>query len=374
MKNRTIPSFLHHFHSFSIAVVLTVLCLFSQHADLLAQSKKDKLPTIKVSRKKKEPLEVKEIKKAKTVQDSYSGPKTTPNAGRAKDSYKRPETVRKPEKSKDKYNRPETLSKPEKSKDRYQQPASKTVNYNTSPQDQNSPPPLEEGQAKVKEGVWKRIFRKNTPYTFEGKLKPTKPIEGTEGTDHQGTIKQKKIDYDQLAKDQHLYQGKIRRAPQKRLDRQFRYRAEYMSFYAGGKRVPTLHKKQKQEQNKSDDLQSAGMYKVKKQNDKAAAYTTYHEQIKLPTLKAKTRHYKKLSEKVHQYDGDIRYRKPGKDMHPSVFHLKAKTKNSYEQKEKYRRWRLVLSHIFKQSDQPKHVKVKERKPRYDKDESEIWYY
>ncbi|WPP51541.1 hypothetical protein [Catalinimonas niigatensis] len=359
MKNKSTTSFLHYFHFFSIAVVLTLLFIFLQHGELLAQSKKDKLPTIKVSRKKKEALEVKEIKKSKTIQDSYSGPKTTPTTGRPKDSYKRLETLR----------------KPEKSKDQYRQPASKTVNYDNSPQqNRNTLPPLEEGQDKSKGSFWKRMFKKKTVSTFEGNLKTTKQEEGTKGTDYQGNIKQQKIDYNQLAKDQHLYQGKIRKAPQKRLDRQFQYKAEYMNFYSGGKRVPTPHKKEKQDKVKSDDLQSAGMYRVKKPNDKAAAYTTYHDQIKLPTSKAKTRNYKKLSDKVHQYDGDVRYRKPGKDMHPSVFYLKAKTKNSYEQKEKYRRWRLVISHIFKQSDQPKRVKEKDRKPRYDKDESEIWYY
>lgn len=359
MKNSTTTSFLHRLFSFSITVVVTLLLIISQHNDLRAQSKKDKLPTIKVSRKKKEPLEVKEIKSPNKVKDSYNGSKTTPKSAKPKDNYRRPESVR----------------KAEKSRDQYQQPASKTVNYNNSPQqNQNNPPPFEEGQSKVKKGLWQKIFRKKTVSTFEGNLKRNKKEDGTVGTDHQGNIKQQKIDYDQLAKDQHLYQGKIRRAPQKRLDKQFQYKAEYMSFYSGGKRVPTPNKKEKLDQKQSNDLQSAGIYKVKKQKDKAAAYTTYYQQIKLPTLKAKTRHYKKLSEKVHQYDGDIRYRKPGKDMHPSVFHLKAKTKNSYEQKEKYRRWRLVLSHIFKQSDQPKHVKERERKPRYDKGESEIWYY
>lgn len=359
MKNRTTTSFLHHFHDFSIAVVITFLLLSVQPTALLAQSRNDKLPTVKISKKKRKSPEVKEVKNPEKIKNAYSGPKTSPNTARPKDNYQRPKSLR----------------KAEKTKDSYRQPATRTVNYNNSPQqNQNPPPPYEEGQAKSRESLWKRLFRKKTSSTFEGNLKVNKANEGTEGTDYQGNLKQKKIDYNQLAKDQHLYQGNIRRAPQKRLEIQYQYRAEHMSFYSGGKKVPKPHHQQRLDQQKSADLQSAGLYKVKKQKDEAAGYTTYHGQIKLPTLKTRTRHYKKLSEKVHQYDGDIRYRKPGKDMHPSVFHLKAKTKNSYEQKEKYRRWRVIISHIFKQSDQPKSVKEKERKPRYDKNESEIWYY
>lgn len=359
MKNNSNTLFLHNFHYFSIAVALTLLLTIFQHKELHAQSRGDKLPTIKVSKKKKEPLEAKEEKNPNQIKNSYRGPKTSPNSTPSKDHYKRPESIRKAEKSRDQYHRPPT----------------KTVNYeNTPQQNQNNPPPYEEGKPKSESSLLKRIFRKKTAFTYEGNIKRSKQDIETEGTDHQGNIKHSKIDYDQLARDQHLYQGKIRRAPQKRVDRQFQYKAEYMNFYSGGKRVPTPHKKKKLDQRFSSDLQSSGMFKVKKQNDKAEAYTSYHAQIKLPTLKARTKNYKKLSEKVHQYDGDIRYRKPGKDMHPSVFYLKSKTKNSYEQKEKYRRWRLVISHIFKQSDQPKRVKEKDRKPRYDKDESEIWYY
>lgn len=358
MKNRSTTSLLHAFCYLPVMISLVLVLL--QSGDVLAQSKKDQLPTVKVSKKRKEPIKIKPGKKPQKIKETYSGPKTSDNNSKARDDYKRPASLR----------------KPEKSKDQYQRPASKTVNFDNSGKTANQypSPPVEEGQEPQKRSFFQRIFHRKSALEFEGNMKRKKKEEGTDGTDYQVKVKKSKIDYEQLAKDQHLYQGNIRKAPQKRVDKQFQYKAEYMFFYAGGKRVPKPEKQEKISKQQSADLQTAGLYKVKKEKDKAASYTSYHGQIKLPTLKARTSHYKKLSKKVHQYDGDIRYRKPGKDMHPSVFHLKAKTKNSYEQKEKYRRWRLIISHIFKQSDLPKNVKEKDRKPRYDKNESEIWYY
>ncbi|WKN30596.1 hypothetical protein PZB74_16660 [Porifericola rhodea] len=340
--------------------MIFVLLLSGINGEAYAQSNEGKLPTVKVAKKKKKPREAKEVKKPIKIKDAYKQPASVGNSSKAKDNYQRPASK----------------GKKKKHRDNYQQPASKTLNYNNSPYDApvNNEPAYEEGQDKPRESFWQRTFNRNKPSTFQGRLKRKKEIEGTEGTDYQGTIKRKKVDYEQLAKDQHLYQGNIRRAPQKRVDKQFQYKAEYMNFYSGGIRIAKPKRQIKINERQSSDLQSAGMYKVKKEKDKAASYTSYHGQIKVPTLKARTRHFKKLSAKVHQYDGDIRMRKPGKDMHPSVYHLKGKTMRSYEQKEQYRRWRLIISHIFKKNDLPKSAKEKERKPRYDKEESEIWYY
>ncbi|MEO0332144.1 MAG: hypothetical protein AAF223_10725, partial [Bacteroidota bacterium] len=92
------------------------------------------------------------------------------------------------------------------------------------------------------------------------------------------------------------------------------------------------------------------------------------------TAKAKSRYFEKLSRRVHQYNGDIKRPRRGKDMHPSVDYLTARQKNTHKKKEKYRRRRIWLSHIFKSKDQPKHLKENTRKPRYDKKEAEIWNY
>jgi hypothetical protein len=96
--------------------------------------------------------------------------------------------------------------------------------------------------------------------------------------------------------------------------------------------------------------------------------------MKRPTQRAEARYYKKLSEEVHQFNGFTKVRKPGKDMHPSVEYLGGKTQNSYQQKENHRKRKLFWSHIFRKNDQPKHLDEKQHKPRYDKGESEIWYY
>lgn len=352
------------------------------------------------------------------------------------------------EKKKKKVERPKARKNPKKIRDRYKRPASKRVKYDNAPGNENrlSSPNPEEGQPTERLSIWQRIFNRNKPTRFAGKRK-YETVEQADGTEHVGKDKRTKINHEQISEERHQYRGKIRQASPKQVDKQFGYKAEHMSFYKGGGKVLKPERRDKKLESRSSDLQQAGLYKKKKSNrheqmstvvhqypgnirqlppkqvkkqfgykaehmsfyrgkmkvlkpdredkrlnglssdmqktglykvrkekEKAASYTTYRGKLKLPTLKARTRHFEKLSAKVHQYDGDIRYRKPGKDMHPSVFYLKSKTKNSYEQKEKYRRWRLVLMHIFDKQEHPKHLKEKKRKPRYDKDESEIWYY
>jgi hypothetical protein len=348
---------------------------------LYAQATKSEIPTVKIKKKKQQVTRPEARKKPVQIRDKFKKAPSTSTSHKNKDNYQRPASVRKGEKSEDSYKRP----------------ASKRVTYQNNPSnDQRRPSPsAEEGSGRPGKGFISRIFSKKNPSEFQGDWKQEKPLSGTDGVLFEGSYRKKKIDYEgqadgihrhvggskslkidheQLARDVHQYQGSIPMPPQRRLEIQKAYQAQHMSLYEGGKKVPTPKRQQREALKTSADLQQAGLYKVRKEKDQAESYTTYHGQIKLPTLKARTRHFEKLSEKVHQYDGDIRYRKPGKDMHPSVFYLKSKVKNSYEQKEKYRRWRIKLSHIFDSNEQPKHLKEKERKPRYDKDESEIWYY
>ncbi|MDF9796883.1 hypothetical protein OKW21_002146 [Catalinimonas alkaloidigena] len=353
---RITTSLLHSIHLLAVLFSLLLILLLSGHA--MAQSKKDKLPTVKISKHKKEPVKVKPVRKPKKIKDTYSRPKTSDSNAKPRDNYRRPASLKKA-----------------KRKVKYQRPASKPAKFDNSGHTANQYPrsPAKDGQHLPKRSLWQRLFRPNAESEFEGKLKRKKK-EGAVGTEYALKVKQHKTDYEQIAKDQHLFQGKIKRAPHKMVKRQFQYKAEYMFLYTGAKKVYRPKRQEKKSKQHADYVQTIGMYKVKKEKNKAAGYTSYQGQIKVPTLKVRTSHYKKLSEKVHQFDGDIRYRKPGKDMHPSVFHLKGKTKSSYEQKEKYRRWRLIISHIFKQNDLPKNIKEKDRKPRYDKKESEIWYY
>lgn len=87
----------------------------------------------------------------------------------------------------------------------------------------------------------------------------------------------------------------------------------------------------------------------------------------------KAHHYSKLSGKVHQHEGTIKIsRQKQADMHPSVVARKAPGMRSLEQKDKARNRSRWLNRIFKNKQQPKSVKAKDQKPRYDKGESTIW--
>ena len=64
-----------------------------------------------------------------------------------------------------------------------------------------------------------------------------------------------------------------------------------------------------------------------------------------------------------------------KQMHPSYTYTKSgESKNAAEEKEKTFKFRLWWSNLFKSnSNQPRSIKQKEKKPRYDKRESDLWY-
>ncbi len=112
------------------------------------------------------------------------------------------------------------------------------------------------------------------------------------------------------------------------------------------------------------------------EKNKAYYMAQYQGGVRVRTPKAQTRYHKKLAAQVHQHEGSIRVKKRffGDDRHPSVHHLAQKSKTSYRQRERHRKRRIWLTHIFKSKEQPQHLKKKVRKPRYDSKESEIWNY
>lgn len=256
-------------------------------------------------------------------------------------------------KKKDNYKRPPSQSPSGKVRKTYQQPPSMTVNFDIDPDDYPTlpAPDPEEGGEPKRPGLLKRLLHRNQPSLYSGKMRYRKTKQ-PEGTKDKGEMRQLRPS---------VAEARARRKQRK------------MAKDVSGSRAPTKNYQERLNRRQSDQLQEAGMYRVRKKKDKAAAYTSYKGSIRVPTLKARTRHFERLSRKVHQYDGDIRYRKPDKDMHPSAFHLKGKRKD-FDDKKKYRKKRLFILRIFRKRDIPQHLKEKERKPRYDKEEGEIWYY
>lgn len=109
-----------------------------------------------------------------------------------------------------------------------------------------------------------------------------------------------------------------------------------------------------------------------KNQKEMAAYTGT---VKARTKKQKDRYYKKLSGDMSNYTGDFRVkRRKYKDMHPSASYRYAKNINGQQNRERFRKFRLWWTGLWKKTEQPDAVTEKQRKPRYDKGESEIWNY
>lgn len=154
----------------------------------------------------------------------------------------------------------------------------------------------------------------------------------------------------------------------------------------------TLHSERKPDAPKQNQLAGdfAGHKKVKKsaiakpgthysdrstrQAKQRSSYAAarYGGNIKVPSRASQKRQYEQLSKKVHQFEGNIRLRYNKKNMHPSVADQKAKRYNQ-EQQARLRKLHHWWSGLWKKNaDQPQHVKEKKRRPRYDRDEGEIW--
>lgn len=280
----------------------------------------------------------------------------------------------------------------------------------------------DQGNIPIKTSLWNRLLRKKSSSVYQGEIKLKENEDAHPGTGYITNPKRRKIDFESLSRDVQAYEGrlkkrrsrqkaeqaaifegKLKRAPHFLEVEKERKIAHQTGNYPGNIKIPVPKVQSRRERKNAEILGNsngpvtyrrhtrrgeirhqnnvskevglyAGNIKVSRNKQKAGEYSFYQGRIRVRTEKSQTRHFKKLSNEIHQFNGMLRIREPGKDMHPSVSYLKSKTKNSYEQKEKYRQWKLKWHHWFKNKDQPKHLKTKSRKPRYDKKESEIWYY
>ena len=63
-----------------------------------------------------------------------------------------------------------------------------------------------------------------------------------------------------------------------------------------------------------------------------------------------------------------------KQMHPSYHFTQDEPKNSKDEKEKVFKFKIWWEQLFgANGNQPKNLKERDKKPRYDKRESDIWY-
>ena len=299
------------------------------------------VPTVKVRKKKKKVRKVNPNRPTRRVKDKYRPPLSMPASSTPKDTYLRPRSI----------------TSSGKVKDNYSPPPSKSRSEGVSASDARpmSAPDAEEGKDKAHLPLLDRLFNRYDRYH-----------------------RQKERYLQNLSIQLSGYQGdmrvrKDRRAPDKSV-----------GSFKGPVLIParTAQRKAYQKVSKEHDAfaghqkQLRPYLRQKIEKNKAYYMARYQGQIRVRTPKAQTRYHKKLAAQVHQHEGSIRVKKRffGNDKHPSVHHLAQKSKTSYQQKERHRKRRVWITHIFKSKEQPQHLKEKVRKPRYDSKESEIWYY
>ena len=374
-----------------VLCLLGLLLLGEQQA--WAQDKSG-TPAVKVRRKKKKIKKLNPNREARSVKDSHQKPSSQPTNFSHKDQYSRPASKRKSKKVKNNYQRPRSLTNSGQVKDAYQSPRS--LKRSGQVDDRYQPPRSLSNAGRVKDDYQrpKSISRSekvkvsdarplSEPSAEEGQEKSHLPLLDQLFNRHNRYFRQKERYLENLSLQLSGYQGNARvRKSQvapggSRRDKSvgnFEGKVTFPSRVAQRK----SYKKMSAEQGSfTGHIRQLRPYLQEKVDENKAYYISGHKGwLRVPTPQAQTRYHKKLASQVHQYTGDIRIkkRKPGENMHPSVHHLARRGKASYEQKERHRKRRIWITHIFKSKEQPQHLKEKTRKPRYDNKESDIWYY
>ena len=99
----------------------------------------------------------------------------------------------------------------------------------------------------------------------------------------------------------------------------------------------------------------------------------YQGKIAAMSRKKKARFYGDISQKQQQYEGNIKLKKPKHDnLHPSAAATMTAQASSHKQVDKARNRSRLFNKLFRKKEQPPSVKEKKHKPRYDRNESDIW--
>ena len=176
---------------------------------------------------------------------------------------------------------------------------------------------------------------------------------------YRGNLPQKKNNYARLEKQRYKYQGN---SPFTQ-----RRKASDASTYAGNMKV---RKGQNRYENPGRGY--VGNHKMRKEKSKLDALLYNLRQLRFGfPVKPKGR-YAKTSTAAREYVGNFKYRKKKKDMHPSASYLTTRRITSDNLREKHRKWSIFKYRLFGNKQQPKDVKRKKKKLRYDRKERSIW--
>jgi hypothetical protein len=115
-------------------------------------------------------------------------------------------------------------------------------------------------------------------------------------------------------------------------------------------------------------------YKKRKDARKRDGKFGHYKGVLVKSDYKKRKDARKKSHQISRYRGDLLVKKVPKGSHPSAVWRGGKIKNSYQQKEKYRKRMIKRIGRNKNNLQPNYLRKKNRdeKPTYDSRESEIW--
>ncbi len=249
----------------------------------------------------------------------------------------------------------------------------------------------ERGWNNTKGGV-PDIKLRNQGAEWKGNIKGHKYIEGAPGTTHKGNLKLKRkqiLDYGgDWAGDLKVKKRKkdnrastftmkgfkpkeLGPAPGTTFKGHLRSPKKINSWdgsdYAGDLKV------RRNKKVKTDGTKFAGHLKVRPNARIKTEGTDFRGNHKVTTRFFQNQYFRKKSRQEQQFAGNYKIRRTkGKDLHPSAWYTGRQVHRSETAETINRKWKLLWAKTNKNSHQPKHLKKKGKKPKYDPKESEIW--
>lgn len=112
--------------------------------------------------------------------------------------------------------------------------------------------------------------------------------------------------------------------------------------------------------------------RTKMRDEKNRQVSSYKGDLLVRSLNARAKRTRKKAKDIANYRGDLIVKRTKKGMHPSAIYQGGKVKNSYAQKEKYRKKMLKKYGKTEGLEDANWQKQKSGAPRYDSREAEIW--
>lgn len=189
-------------------------------------------------------------------------------------------------------------------------------------------------------GMRPKEIRQGPGTTYEGNLKGSKKIVNWDGADFEGHLKVKRNP--KVKTEGTTYAGNLRVKPNARV--------------------------------KTPGTTFAGHYKVSTSRRIKTEGVDFQGDFKASTKFSKNRFYRQKSREQQLFAGNYKVRRTkGKDLHPSATYSGGRLKDPNKRDDFSRQWKLLVAKTQKNADQPKHLKIKNKKPKYDPKEKDLWY-